>query len=175
LNLYWVLFWGHRLQKIILFESAKEKPVIAIAAAIGIFFLTPLIQSISTSLAFEIWFIDIVQKPLSSIPYVVFSVLFGMFIALYLYSKNKCIDCKPGAKAGFGGSTLGFVLGVCPACFSFIGFLLPLSGSIFLTTYSPLFMLVAIGIILFSIHKMGGFKNPSTITFNINDDVKHKE
>ena len=98
-----------------------------------------------------------------------------MFIALYLYSKNKCIDCKPGAKAGFGGSTLGFVLGVCPACFSFIGFLLPLSGSIFLTTYSPLFMLVAIGIILFSIHKMGGFKNPSTITFNINDDVKHKE
>ncbi len=163
------------MQKIILFEATKNKPVISIVAAIGIFFLTPLLQSISTSLAFEIWFIDIVQKPLSSIPYIIFSVLFGMFIALYLYSKNKCIDCKPGAKAGFGGSTLGFVLGVCPACFSFIGFLLPLSGSIFLTIYSPLFMLLAIGIILFSIHRMGGFKNPTAITFNINDDVKHKE
>jgi len=163
------------LQKIILFEATKDKPIIAIAAAIGIFFLTPLLQSISTSLAFEIWFIDIVQKPLSSIPYIVFSILFGMFIALYLYSKNKCIDCKPGAKAGFGGSTLGFILGVCPACFSFIGLLLPLSGSIFLTIYSPLFILLAIGIIAFSIHKMGGFKNPSTITFNINDDAKHKE
>lgn len=163
------------MTKIILFEATKEKPVIAIVAAIGIFFLTPLIQSITTSLAFDIWFTDIAQKPLSSIPYIVFSVLFGMFISLYLYSKNKCIDCKPGAKAGFGGSTLGFVLGVCPACFSFIGFLLPLSGSIFLTTYSPLFMLVAIGIILFSIHKMGGFRNLSTITFKINDDVNKQD
>ncbi len=157
------------MQKIILFQATKEKPIIAIIAAIGIFFLTPLIQSISTSLAFDIWFLDIAQKPLSSIPYVVFSVLFGMFISLYLYSKNKCIDCKSSVKAGFGGSTLGFVLGVCPACFSFIGFLLPLSGSIFLTTYSPLFMLLAIGIILFSIHKMSGFRNPSTTTFNVND------
>lgn len=157
------------MQKIILFQATKEKSAIAIIAAIGIFFLTPLIQSISTSLAFEIWFLDIAQKSLSSIPYVVFSILFGMFISLYLYSKNKCIDCKPGAKAGIGGSTLGFVLGVCPACFSFIGFLLPLSGSIFLTAYSPLFMIVAIGIILFSINKMGGFKNPSTIAFNVND------
>jgi len=159
------------LQKIILFEAAKEKPVIAIIAAIGIFFLTPLLQSITTPLAFDIWFLDIVQKPLSSIPYVIFSVLFGMFISLYLYSKNKCIDCKPGAKAGFGGSTLGFALGVCPACFSFVGFLLPLSGSIFLTTYSPLFMLIAIGIILFSIHKMGGFKNTSAMVFNVDDDA----
>ncbi len=163
------------MPKIILFEAAKEKPVITIIAAIGIFFLTPLIQSITTSLAFDIWFADIVQKPLSSIPYVVFSILFGMFISLYLYSKNKCIDCKPSVKTGFGGSTLGFVLGVCPACFSFIGFLLPLSGSIFLTTYSPLFMIVAIGIILFSIHKMGGFRNSTVITFKINDDVNKQD
>ena len=163
------------MQKIILFQATKEKPIIAIIAAIGIFFLTPLIQSMSTPLAFDIWFTDIAQKPLSSIPYVVFSVLFGTFIALYLYSKNKCIDCKPGTKAGFGGSTLGFVLGVCPACFSFVGFLLPLSGSIFLTTYSPLFMLAAIGIILFSINKMGGFKNPSEMTFNVNDDVRKQD
>lgn len=157
------------LVKIILFEATKERPVIAIAAAVGIFFLTPLIQSITTPLAFEIWFSDIMQKPASSIPYVAFSVLFGMFITLYLYSKNKCIDCKPGAKAGFGGSTLGFVLGVCPACFSFVGFLLPLGGSIFLTTYSPLFIMLAMGIVSFSIHKMGGFKNPSVVTFKIND------
>ena len=162
------------MAKIILFEATKEKPTIAIIAAIGMFFLTPLIQSIITPLAFDIWFTDITQKPLSSIPYVAFSVLFGMFISLYFYSKNKCIDCKPGAKAGFGGSALGFVLGVCPACFSFIGFLLPLSGSIFLTTYSPLFMLVSIGIILFSVHKMGGFKNSSTMTFGI-DDVKKQD
>jgi len=160
------------MKNIILFEATKEKPAITILAAIGMFFLTPLIQSITTPLAFEIWFTDIVQKPLSSIPYIAFSVLFGMFISLYIYSKNKCIDCKPNVKAGFGGSTLGFVLGVCPACFSFIGFLLPLSGSIFLTTYSPLFLLAAIGILLFSIHKMAGFKDLPSINFSMKKDEK---
>lgn len=158
------------MKNIILFEAVKERPFLAILSGIGIFFVTPLIQAFSTSLAFQIWFLDIVQKPLSSIPYIAFSILFGMFIPLYLYTKNKCIDCKPGTKAAAGGTFLGFMLGVCPACFSFIGFLLPLSGTIFLTTYSPLFMLVAIGIISFAIHKMAGFKNTSTI--KINDDVK---
>jgi len=159
------------LKNILLFEAAKEKLAITIIAALGIFFLTPLIQSITTPLAFDIWFLDIVQKPLTSIQYIAFSVLFGMFISLYLYSKNKCIDCKTDAKTGFGGTTLGFVLGVCPACFSFIGFLLPLSGSIFLTTYSPIFIAVAIGIILFSIYRMAGFKSLSEINFKMNDDA----
>ena len=161
------------MQKIILFEAVKERPKLAILCGLGIFFVTPLIQAFSTSLdmSFQIWFLDIVQKPLSSIPYFAFSILFGMFIPLYLYSKNKCIDCKPDAKTGLGGTFLGFMIGVCPACFSFIGFLLPLSGSIFLTTYSPLFMLLAIGIILFSIYKMGGFKDITTINFKMNDST----
>lgn len=163
------------MRNIILFKAARERFAIVIIATIGIFFLTPLIQSITTPFAFEIWFKDIVQKPASSIPYIVFSALFGMFISLYIYSKNKCIDCTPNAKTGFGGSTLGFVLGVCPACFSFIGFLLPLGGSIFLTTYSPLFLLAAIGIIIFSMHKMAGFKDVTLIKFNINDEINKKE
>lgn len=131
--------------------------------AVGIFFLTPLIQSLNTGLAFQIWFTDIIQKPLSSIPYFVFSGLFGMFIALYHFAKNKCIDCKKNVKTGVGGTTLGFMLGVCPACFSFIGFLLPLGGSLFLTQYSPIFIAVSIGIILFSINKMGGFKKTDMV------------
>lgn len=157
------------MKNIILFEAVKKKPAIALLSAIGIFFLNPLIQSFTTPLAFEIWFTDISQKPLNSILYFVFSGLFGMFISLYLYSKNKCIDRKPDAKTGMSGSMLGFVIGVCPACFSFIGFLLPLGGSLFLTTYSPLFLLLAIGIVSFSIHKMGGFK---TILFS---GVENKE
>ncbi|MEO9309291.1 MAG: hypothetical protein ABI337_03250 [Nitrososphaera sp.] len=151
----------------ILVESFKQRPLIAITAAVGIFLLGPLIQTVNTNLAFDIWFADIVQKPLSSIPYMAFSVLFGLFIALYKYSKNKCIDCKPNAKAGIGGTALGFVVGVCPACFSFIGFLLPLSGSIFLSNYSPLFLFVSIGIIVFSINKMGGFKRTPRIDFKL--------
>jgi hypothetical protein len=156
------------MKSIFLFEAVKEKLGIAVLSAIGIFFTNPLIQLLITPLAFDIWFADLAQKPLSSIPYFAFSILFGMFIALYLHAKNKCIDCKKDAKAGFGGSSFGFMLGVCPACFSFIGFLLPLGGSIFLTTFSPIFTVGSIGIILFSIYKMSGFKS---ILFN---DVEKK-
>ena len=151
------------MKNILLFEAVKEKPGIVILCAIGIFCLSPLIQSLNTGLAFQIWFTDIFQKPLSSIPYIVFSGLFGMFVVLYLYAKNKCTDCKKDAKTGIGGSTFGFMLGICPACFSFIGFLLPLGGSIFLTTYSPIFIAVSIGMILFSIYRLGGFR---TILFS---------
>lgn len=152
---------------IILIQAARQKPLIAISAAIGLFFLNPLIQSLSTSLAFQIWFLDIAQKPLNTSLYIGFSILFGMFVSLYLFSKNQCMDCKPNAKTGVGGSVLGFMLGVCPACFSFVGFLLPLSGSLFLTAYSPLFMLVSIGIIVFSIYKMAGFRRVSTTQMNL--------
>lgn len=157
-----------KLKSIILFEAVKEKPVIAVLAAIGIFFVTPAIQSLITSLAFDIWFLDLVQKPLNSALYVTFSVLFGLFIVLYFHAKNRCIDCKRDVKTGIGGTTLGFMLGVCPACFSLIGFLLPLGGSLFLTAYSPIFIAVSIGIILFSIHKMGGFKDLAGLRSELN-------
>lgn len=158
------------MKSILLLEAIKEKPAIALISAIGIFFVNPLIQSLSTPLAFQIWSTDILQKPESSIPYIIFSILFGIFIPLYLYSRNKCIDCKPDAKTGFGGSAFGFILGVCPACFSFIGFLIPLGGSIFLTRYYPIFIVASIAIILFSIYRLGGFKNISGMRSELNKE-----
>lgn len=142
-----------------LLSAVRDKPEVASLSAAGMFFLLPLIQMISTPLAFDIWFTDLQQKPLSSIPYIAFSMLFGMFISLYLYTRNKCSDCKPGnAKSGFAGSIVGFMVGVCPACFSFIGALLPLGPALFLTTYSPIFTAISIAIVLFSIYKLGGFR-----------------
>jgi hypothetical protein len=142
-----------------LLTAAKEKPEIAALSAAGIFFLLPLIQMISTPLAFDIWFTDLQQKPLNSVLYVAFSILFGAFISLYLFTRNKCFDCKPeNARTGFAGSVAGFMVGVCPACFSFIGVLLPLGPTLFLTTYSPIFTGVSIAIVLFSIYKLGGFR-----------------
>lgn len=144
-----------------LLSAVRDKPAIAVMSAVGIFFLLPLIQLINTPLAFDIWFLDLQQKPASSILYIAFSILFGMFISLYLFTRNKCLDCKPekgGAKTGFAGSVIGFMVGVCPACFSFIGVLLPLGPTLFLTSYSPVFTGISIAIILFSIYKLGGFK-----------------
>lgn len=150
---------------IVLFDAIKEKLPITIGISIFMFFITPIIQSISTSLAFEIWFRDLYQKPLSSGIYIALSILVGIYVSLYLYTRNKCINCDTGKKervvtsrSGFIGSFIGFMLGVCPACFSFIGFLVPLSTSIFLSSYTPIFTSIAIAIILFSIYKLGGFK-----------------
>ena len=139
--------------------AVKEKPFHAILSSLGIFLLVPVIQSINTTLAFEIWYKTLLDRPLNSILYIAFSVMFGMLISLYSYSKNKCIDCKErDINTGLGGAVLGFVLGICPACFSLIGVLLPLGGSIFLTTYAPIFTVLSITIILFSIQRLGGFR-----------------
>ncbi len=147
-----------------LLTAAKEKPGIAALSAAGIFFLFPSIQLITTPLAFDIWFRDLSQKPLNSILYFIFSILFGMFISLFLYTRNKCFDCgTERAGSGFVGSILGFIFGVCPACFSFVGLLLPLGPSLFLTTYSPLFTILSISIIAFSIFKLGGFKRTTAV------------
>ena len=137
----------------------RENPLQAIFSAIGVFLLVPVIQLLITPLAFEIWYKTLLARTLNSVLYIIFSGMFGILVSLYTYSKNKCIDCKKGGvSAGLGGATLGFVLGICPACFSIIGVLIPLGTSIFLTTYSPAFTSFAIGTIVFSIYRLGGFK-----------------
>lgn len=139
--------------------ALRENPFHAIFSSIGVFFLVPVIQLIVTPLAFEIWFRTLLDRPLNSGLYIAFSGMFGSLVSLYVYSSNKCIDCKKDdISTGLGGAALGFVLGICPACFSIIGLLIPLSTSIFLTTYSPAFTLVAMATIVFSIYRLGGFK-----------------
>ncbi|MGH9876311.1 MAG: hypothetical protein ACREBU_03365 [Nitrososphaera sp.] len=152
------------MKSIRLLSAVKDKAAIAALSATGIFFLLPSIQLINTPLAFDIWFLDLQQKPWSSVPYIVFSILFGMFISLYLFTRKKCFDCRPEtARTGFAGSVVGFMVGVCPACFSFIGVLLPLGPTLILTTYSPVFTMMSIAIVLFSIYKLGGFRKAELV------------
>src|SRR5438093_10345255 len=151
------------MKEILLVRVIKEKPLFVVALAVVMFFVTPIIQSFKTSLAFEIWFRDLYQKPLNSTLYIIFSILFGMFVTLYLFFRNSCVECKTtkATKSGISGTILGFLIGVCPACFSFIGFLVPLSASLFLTAFAPIFMTASIAIILYSIFRVGGFKSIS--------------
>jgi hypothetical protein len=149
----------------ILIYALRRRFLIAIISSLGIFLLTPVIQLINTPLAFEIWFLDILTKPVNSLLYIIFSILFGMFISLYMYVKRDiCIDCErvdikaSNANTGILGTVIGFIIGVCPACFSLIGVLLPLGVSITLSAYSSYFTLLSIAIILFSIFKLGGVK-----------------
>lgn len=152
-------------KNILLLHAIKTKPIITIITSLGIFFIIPLIQSMSTALAFEIWFIDILNKPFNALLYIIYSILTGVYITLYIYTRNLCcnIDSSKYGKSGIIGSILGFIIGVCPACFSFVAFFLPLSISIVLTTLSPLLQILSISIIMFSIYKLGGFKRVESI------------
>ncbi len=139
--------------------AVRDAPFHAILSGIGVFLLLPIIQLLITPLAFEIWYKTLLDRPLNSILYIIYSGMFGVLVSLYIYSKNKCMDCrKEDVSAGFGGGALGFILGVCPACFSLVGVLIPLGTSIFLTRYSPAFTTLALGTIVFSIYRLGGFK-----------------
>jgi hypothetical protein len=151
------------MKEILLFRAMKEKLLLIVVIAVVMFFITPIIQSFNTSLAFEIWLQDLVRKPLNSTLYIIFSVSVGMFTALYLYANNRYIECKTSKarKSGIAGALLGLMIGVCPACFSFIAFIVPLSASIFLTRFAPIFMTGSIAIILYSIHRVGGFQSIS--------------
>ncbi|MEM2923673.1 MAG: hypothetical protein QW560_04590 [Candidatus Nitrosocaldus sp.] len=143
-------------------HAIKTRPIVAVMTSLGIFLLMPLIRSINTALAWEIWFADILNKPFNATLYIIFAILFGIYITLYIHTRSvSCCDINAMkyAKHGIIGSVLGFIAGLCPACFSFIAFLLPLSASITLTAYSPLLTVLSIAIITFSIYKQGGFKN----------------
>jgi hypothetical protein len=163
-----------KMKSMILIKAIKEKSVLAIVLGIVMFLITPVIQSFNSTLAFEIWFRDLYQKPLNSALYILFSILFGIFMSLYFYSRKNCIDCKRknnAARSGILGSILGFIIGVCPACFSWIGVFVQLSTSIILTTYSPIFTLLSISIILCSIFKLGGFRGHGSNIFRPESDT----
>jgi hypothetical protein len=139
----------------------KHRRYLAMAAfaAIGMAVLLPFVQSLRQGIGnIDLWLLTIVQYPLNTALYATFSIAFGLLVALYSYNRKVCIDCdKKSMGAGALGAFAGFFIGICPACLGIVALFLPLSASIALTQYSALFMAAAVALVMFSIHKMGGF------------------
>ena len=94
-----------------------------------------------------------------NILYVIMAIFSGFYTALYAYNKTVAPTCPAkGSKGGIFGSLGGILLGACPACIPVLGFILPLSVILTLGFFSWIFIVIAIGAILFSIYKMNGFK-----------------
>lgn len=91
--------------------------------------------------------------------YLALSVLSGLYVGIYVYDRKvtRCCSVK-NAQTGATASATGILLGACPACIPALAFFLPLSVSIALSRVSLLFLLVSIGIMVFAIYKMNGFK-----------------
>ncbi len=91
--------------------------------------------------------------------YPIVAALSGLFVGLVVYHTKVAPGCAvEGAKLGVGGSTLGIVFGVCPACIPTIAVFLPLAFNVFLSRVAPILSFVAIAVLLFVIYRLKGFR-----------------
>jgi hypothetical protein len=132
------------------------------ASAMGLFL--PLVQTGFGPDSMLAWYLALAERPLSAALYIAFSVLFGMLVSLQLYNRQMCMECGPdrrsrkGSGVGAVGTVFGFAIGICPACIGLAGIFVPLSVSIALTSYSWIFMGVAVIAMLVSLKMLGGFR-----------------
>jgi len=139
----------------------KKKPLmIGIAGAIIVGLLLPVLQTGFFQNSFSAWFLTLMKSPLNTGLYIVYSLLFGIVVAVQAYNLLNPAVCNPkkGVRTGLAGAGLGFFVGVCPACIGIVGLILPLGVSLTLTYYSWIFMLFAIGVLVISLYLLGGFK-----------------
>lgn len=144
------------MKNILLIKVWKNK--ISALAGIVTFFVILLWPAI-TLRGLDVWIQTLISLFPTNIFYPILSFLTASFVAIYVYNK-KVAPCCPvnSTKTGSSASAIGVILGACPACIPALAFFLPLSATIFLSYLSGVFLIAAIALLLFSIHRMGGFR-----------------
>ncbi len=108
--------------------------------------------------------VDVWLKTLSllyptNLLYPILAFLTGSYVAIYFYNKRVETCCSVNSvRTGTAGSLIGIFLGVCPACVPVLAFLLPLGLTLTLSHLSPFLLAASIGILLFAVHRMNGFR-----------------
>lgn len=144
------------MENILIFKIWRYKlPALAALATMAFVFLWPSVplRGISNWLQFLYYY-----SPQNYF-YVILSILSGIYVGIYVYDRKVQSCCSiRSKKVGAVGSVLGVLLGACPACIPVLAFFLPLSITIVLSRVSLWFLLLSIGIMLFSIYRMNGFR-----------------
>ncbi len=99
----------------------------------------------------------------NAILFISFAILFGMAFSFQIYNWRQPKVCPANAKVksvgASSGATFGlFMVAQCPACASLGVLLLPASAIGILTQFGWLINLFGIGLLLFTINYLGGFK-----------------
>ncbi len=101
----------------------------------------------------------------TNILYPILAFLVGSYVAIYFYNKRVESCCSvDSVRTGAAGSLIGIFLGVCPACVPVLAFLLPLGLTLALSHLSPYLLAASIGILLFAIHRMNGFRRMGVVS-----------
>ncbi len=129
--------------------SERKYAGLAVASAFSMFVFVPYVQTLGYP---EMWFSK--QDILTFAIFVLFDAVFGVFVAFHakrLFGSKACRINRKGAGSGVVGSAMGIFIGACPACFGLLGLLFPIGIVSAIGALGPLFALLGIALMLFSI------------------------
>ena len=147
--------------KIVEVLSTPKYSGLALFFAAAMATVYPFTQVLGLIHTIDIWFAT--TPKLNLILYMIFSALFGATLAFQIYTWRHPAGCALNVKArGAGASGIGtlslFIVSQCPACTSLGALFLPLSAVTFISKASVLINIVVIGLLLFTVYHLGGFR-----------------
>ncbi|HLC76637.1 MAG TPA: hypothetical protein VJH04_00365 [archaeon] len=106
----------------------------------------------------DIWFANI--SPVNLTLFVIFSALFGIAMSFQIYNwrQPKTCNIKGSAGSTSAATVISLLVAQCPACASLGALFLPFSVITFIGEFSVWITLASIGLLLFTINYLGGFK-----------------
>ena len=153
------------MMKILQILKDKKYKAIAFFSSLVMLVAYPLIQTLAVGVNnLDVWFAA--TKPLNLVLYILFSIIFGIFIALQIFNlrQKTCTIGEKSTSVASGGvaSILAILVPQCPACISIVTLLLPASSALalggFFVKYNSLLISVSISLLLLGIYLIGGFR-----------------
>jgi len=140
-------------------EVMKKPKYIAIAVIVSTIFSAIYVytQVLGIIENIDVWFAAIPRINLAL--FWAFSTLLGITVSFQIWNwrENKICNVKSvGGQSSAG--ILSLFIAQCPACASLSALFLPASIGLFITQYSVFFDLLGIGLLLFTLNYLGGFK-----------------
>lgn len=117
----------------------------------------------------DLWFA--IVPPINLVLFITFAALFGVTLSFQIYMWKQPKTCAINKKAIGTGSAAtfgGFLVAQCSACASIGALILP--SSVFLSVfvkYSILINIISIGLMIFTIYYLGGFKKTAHQTSRV--------
>lgn len=140
--------------------SVPKYLAVAVVASLGMAGIYIYTQVLGIVENLDLWFTVIPWY--NAVLFAVFAALFGITLAFQVRVWTGPKSCSLGSKGSVGVSSGGtfavFLVAQCPACASIGALFLPLSAMAFLTSFSWLINLVGIGLLMFTINYLGGFR-----------------
>lgn len=145
-----------------IFSAMKNPKYLALAAVSSVLFA---LFYIYTQVLFIVENIDLwigVTPWYNMTLFIILAALFGTTLSFQVYSRTQPKTCRTDKKsvgASSSATVLSFFVAQCPACASLGALLLP--SAVFVSVFvqlNSLFTLISIGLMLFTINYLGGFR-----------------